>query len=139
SFNEAVKTLPAIGAPAVPVLEQAPAHEHLYVRCHARALLAQLELGSAKERVRAALVAALARPNPLDRRSAAEALGTVGDATSLPALRERVQDMDWDVVQAAAASLAQLHDRTAVPSLAQALRRSPWSETRRALAQALAA
>ncbi|MBL8747732.1 MAG: HEAT repeat domain-containing protein [Planctomycetes bacterium] len=139
SFNEAMKTFLAIGAPAVPALIEALGHEHLYVRCHARALLAQIELGDAKERVRAALVSALTEKNPLDRRSAAEALAVAGDGTSLAALRERLHDVDWDVVHAAAASLAQLRDRAAVPAMIDALRRSPWRETRRALAPALAA
>lgn len=138
SFNEAMKTFLAIGAPAVPALERALAHEHLYVRCHARALLAQLELGAAKEPVHRALVEALAATNPLDRRSAAEALAAVGDATSTPALRERLHDVDADVVIAAATSLAALRDRTAVPAMIDALHRSPWPETRRALAPALA-
>lgn len=139
SFNEAMKTLLAIGASAVPALVTALDHEHLYVRCHARLMLSQLELGGRAGAVRSALVAALARTNPLDRRSAAEALGAVGDPTSLPALRACLHDVDWDVVHAAAASLARLRDRTAVPAMADALRRSPWPETRRALAPALAA
>lgn len=139
SFNEAIRTFVAIGAPAVPVLVKALDHEHLYVRCHARLLLSQAELGGTAAVVRSALVAALEQKNPLDRRSAAEALGTVGDPTSLPALRERLHDVDWDVVHAAAASLARLRDRAAVPAMIDALRRSPWPETRRALAPALAA
>lgn len=139
TFNEAMKVFLAIGAPAVPVLVQALDHEHLYVRCHARALLAQLELGGAAAAVRASLVQALAAKNPLDRRSAAAALANVGDDACLPALRQRLDDVDWDVVHAAAAALAQRGDRSAVPAMAAALRRSPWPETRRSLAGSLAA
>ncbi len=139
SFNEAMRTLREVGTSAVPALAVALSHEHVYVRCHARALLAQIGLDDAKAGVRDALVGALTATNPLDRRSAAEALATVGDATILPALRDRLQDVDWDVVQAAAASLARLRDRAAVPAMVDALRRSPWPETRRALAPALAA
>jgi HEAT repeat protein len=139
TFNEAMKVFLAIGAPAVPVLVKALDHEHLYVRCHARALLAQLELGDAAGAVRAALLQALAAKNPLDRRSAAEALAQVGDDACLEALRGCLADFDWDVVHAAANALAMRHDRTAVPAMAKALERTPWPETRRALAASLAA
>jgi HEAT repeat protein len=139
SFNEAIRTFLAIGSAAVPTLQRALTHRHLYVRCHARQLLAQLDLGEARADVRAALLTALVADNPLDRRSAAEALGRVGDATSVPALRAGLGDIDWDVLHACATSLARLGDREAVPAIAAALRRSPWPETRRALAPALAA
>ncbi len=138
TFHEAMKTFLAIGSPAVPTLIQALCHEHLYVRCHARLLLAQLELGDSRNEVRQALVAAMAMGNPLDRRSAAEALGHVGDATAFAALRGGLEDVDWDVVHACATSLAWLGDRDAVPKIIDLLHRSPWPETRRTLAGALA-
>lgn len=138
TFNEAIETFLRIGSPAVPTLMRALDHEHLYVRCHARELLARLDLGDARAQVRTALVTGLGMANPLDRRSAAAALGEVGDATSLPALRAGLRDVDWDVVHACATSLGTLGDRAAVPAMIDALRRSPWSETRRALAPALA-
>jgi hypothetical protein len=46
TFNEAQRTFLAIGSAAVPALLEALGSEQLYVRCHARALLAQLDPGA---------------------------------------------------------------------------------------------
>ncbi len=138
TFNEAQKTFRAIGRPAVPVLHKALADEHLYVRCHARALLATIELGDDREAVFADLRSALHAENPLDRRSAAEALGVAGDREAKAVLRACLVDPEWDVIHAAAGSLAQLDDRSAVPAIVAALQRARWQETHRALALALA-
>lgn len=138
TFHEAQKTFLAIGAPAVPTLRQALQHEHLYVRVHARELLAQLDLGSDRDAVLTALRAALAADNPLDRRSSALALGQLGDRDATVALRARLADGDPDVVLAAAASLAQLGDTASVPPLTALARAARWPEARRGLAIALA-
>jgi HEAT repeat protein len=139
TFNEAQRTFLVIGSPAVPALRQALGSEQLYVRCHARALLSQLDLRGDRAAVLALLRDALGMDNPLDRRSAAQALGELRDAGSVQLLRAHLDDGDWDVVHAAARSLAQLGDRSAVPAMTAALRRAPWPETHRALAPALAA
>ncbi|MEO6595273.1 MAG: HEAT repeat domain-containing protein [Planctomycetota bacterium] len=139
TFNEAQATFLAIGAAAVPTLRRALASEQLYVRCHARALLAQMDLGSDRKVVLADLRRALVMEAPLDRRSAAEALGACGDTEAKLALRACIEDDDWDVVHAAASSLARLDDRSAVSAITAALQRARWPETRRALASALAA
>ncbi|MFO1078377.1 MAG: HEAT repeat domain-containing protein [Planctomycetota bacterium] len=139
TFNGAMEVFLRIGTPAVPTLRAALDDDHLYVRCHAREVLAQLHLGQDREAVVAALHAALALPNPLDRRSAALALGLVGDDATTPArLTALLADGDWDVVHAAARSLAQLGVHAAVPAIAAALRRARWPETHRELARALA-
>ncbi|HLQ36763.1 MAG TPA: HEAT repeat domain-containing protein, partial [Planctomycetota bacterium] len=138
TFNEAQQTLLAIGSAAVPALAEALHHDQLYIRCHARALLAQLELAAERPAVLAGLRAGLALPSPLDRRSAAAALGELGDTAAVPLLRALVDD-DWDVVHAASTSLAQLGDAGAVVLIVAALQRARWPETHRALALALAA
>ncbi len=138
SFHEAKSTFLLVGPRAVPALVDALSSDELYVRCHARELLARLDAGADAERVRARLRDGLALENPLDRRSAAEALGAFGDREALPLLRARLDDRDADVVQAAATALAQRGDADAVPAITSALARARWSETRRALAVALA-
>jgi HEAT repeat protein len=138
SFNEAKATFLEIGPAAVPVLIQALASDGLYVRYHARELLARLSTDSDRPAVVARLREALSMDNPLDRRSAAQALGVLRDPGSATLLRARLDDADWDVVHAAATSLAALRDRDAVPQMRSALLRARWPETHRALAVALA-
>ncbi|HEX5050453.1 MAG TPA: HEAT repeat domain-containing protein [Planctomycetota bacterium] len=139
TFNEAQRTFLAIGSACVPTLRAALASEQLYIRCHARDLLAQLDLRAERDAVLALLRGALAMDNPLDRRSAAQALGELRDDAAVPLLRAHLDDGDQDVVHAAARSLAQLGDRDAVPAMTAALARARWPETHRALAPALAA
>ncbi len=138
TFNEAQSTFLAIGAAAVPTLRRGLGDEQLYVRCHCRELLARLDLGVDRAAVFGALRDALAFDHPLDRRSAASALGELGVEAAVPQLRDRIDDGDWDVVHAAAAALARLGDRAAVPRIEAALARAPWPETHRALGRALA-
>lgn len=138
TFNEARATLLAVGPRAVPALLSALDGQPLYVRCHARELLARLDLGDQRDAVLAALRQALAMTHPLDRRSAAAALGEVGDQSAVPQLQELVGDGDPDVVLAAAAALGRLGDRDAVPAIERALRAARWPESRRGLALALA-
>lgn len=76
--------------------------------------------------------------NPLDRRSAAELLGPLGDRAAVPPLRERLADGDPDVAMAAATSLAALGDRDAVATIADLARTARWPEQRRCYALALA-
>lgn len=138
TFTEAEKTFLAIGSAAVPTLTQALDSDQLYIRCHARSLLAQLDLGAERANVLAALRRGLDMPSPLDRRSAAQALGDAGDKAAAALLLPLVDDGDWDVVAAASQSLGRLGDRAAVPAIERALQRSPWPETHRDLALALA-
>jgi HEAT repeat protein len=138
SFNEAKATFLEIGPAAVPALIQALASDELYVRYHARELLARLSTDSERPAVVARLREALSLDSPLDRRSAAQALGILRDSGSAPLLRARLVDADWDVVHAAATSLAAMRDQDAVPQMRSALLRGRWPETHRALGVALA-
>lgn len=138
TFQEAKRTLLAVGQPAVPTLLAALDHPHLYVRVHARELLAELRPADALAATAAALRRGLGSPNPLDRRSAALALGALPDRDAAPLLRPLLTDPDWDVVMAAARSLAALGDRGSVPAMWAALRQAPWPETQRELAVDLA-
>jgi len=138
TFNEAKRTFLEIGAPAVPPLVDALVDERLYVRVHARELLARLDLGALRSGVLEELYRALKLPSALDRRSAAAALGQLGDRAASPELRPLLEDGDPDVVLAAAGSLARLGDEDAVPALMGALERARWPESRRGLAVSLA-
>lgn len=138
TFTEAKKTFLAIGGAAVPALLDAAQSEQLYIRCHARQLLARLDLGQTRPAVVAELRRALSLPNALDRRSAAVALGDIRAGEASSPLRTLIGDGDPDVVIAASQSLAALDDRTAVPALETALASARWPESRRALALSLA-
>ncbi len=138
TFNEAKSVFVRIGEPAAPTLVAALASDDLYVRCHAREVLARIGFPGDRPAILASLTHALAAPNPIDRRSAAVALGALGDASSKTALRERVADADPDVVSAASTALARLGDREAVPSIERALAAARYAETKRDLAVALA-
>jgi HEAT repeat protein len=137
TFNQAMDLLVAIGEPAIPSLRDALQSPELYVRCHARMVLARMELGAARKEVASAIVPGLALRSPLDRRSAASALGDIGDAAVASALRPLLADSDWDVVSAAAQSLSKLDDRTSVPAMKSALARATYVETKHDLGLAL--
>lgn len=137
SFVRAMEALEAIGDPAVPALVDALDSDELYVRHHARRVLADLWFPAERDAVRKELLAALRMPNAVDRWSAAVALGVFGDPSVAPALEDRLDDPDWDAAAAAATSLAELGVEDAVPAIRDALRRAPWIETRRDLASAL--
>src|SRR5262249_31404121 len=134
TFNEAKKTFLMIGKPAVPTLQKALEHPHLYARVHARELLAELKPDAERPAVLVALRKALHMDHPRDRRSAALALGGLRDREAFPALRALLDDGDWDVVMAASRSLGALDDREAVPAMTRAIQRTPWPEARRELA-----
>lgn len=138
TFNEAKAVFVRIGPAAAPALLDALSSEQLYVRIHARELLAILGFPGERTTYLDALERGLAMATPLDRRSSAIALGELGDASATTALRARLEDGDWDVVMAAAASLAMLRDRDSVPAIERALNRAPFLETQRELAVALA-
>ena len=112
TFNEAKAVFVRIGAPAAPALVAALASDQLYVRVHAREVLARIGFPGERGEYRTELERGLALPNVLDRRSAAAALGALGDPAAAPALRARLDD-DWDVVAAAAGSLATSRSRSA--------------------------
>jgi HEAT repeat protein len=146
TFNEAKRTFLMIGQPAVPTLARALEHPHLYARVHARELLAELKLAivssdnpwAGANEILPVIRKGLTMANPLDRRSAALALGELRDRAAIPQLRALLDDGDWDVVMAASRSLGVLADREAVPAMTRAIQRTPWPETRRELAVALA-
>jgi HEAT repeat protein len=138
TFGEAKRVFLRIGEPAVPTLVEALASDDLYVRIHAREMLARLATPSANRSVLSALLPGVRMENPLDRRSSAEAIGGLGDASAAPNLRALVDDPDPDVVSAAAQALSRLADRDAVPAIERALARALHIETKRDLALALA-
>jgi HEAT repeat protein/Tfp pilus assembly protein PilF len=138
SFDQAMDLLAAMGARAAPAVRAACDSDRLYVRIHARMTLARMGFPGDRTAQRDALVRALSMPHPLDRRSAADALGRLGDAAAAPALRPLLDDTDWDVVASAASALALLGDRGAAPAMRSALARATFVESRRDLAAALA-
>jgi HEAT repeat protein len=138
TFNEAKSVFVRIGDPGAPTLVAALSSDDLYVRCHAREILERLGFPGDRAATLAALTKAVSAQNPIDRRSAAAALGRLGDASAKALLRPLVDDPDPDVVSAASTALARLGDRDAVPGIVRALGLARYSETRRDLAVALA-
>jgi HEAT repeat protein len=137
TFNQAMELLVSIGEPALSAVRGALANPELYVRCHARMVLARMELGDHRAEVVKDIAADLRRPHPLDRRSAAAALGDLGDASIAADLRALLADADWDVVSAAAQSLSKLDDKASAPAIESALERATYAETKHDLALAL--
>jgi HEAT repeat protein len=136
TFNQAMQVLEKIGEPGRPALLAALDDERLYVRLHARELLVRLQWRGAE--VEAALVRALASPYPLDRASAAQALGALHLSARKDALQALLLDQDPDVVRSAALALAHLGAEEAAPGLEAALARAHYPETQRDLGYALA-
>jgi len=139
TFNQAMDLLVELRGAAEPEVRRALSDGNLYIRYHARKVLGRMGFPAAREEVRASLLASLGAAHPVDRRSAAEALGLFGEPEAAPALRPLLDDGDWDVVAAAAGALARLGDRGAVPALERTLSLATFPETRRDLAAALAA
>jgi HEAT repeat protein len=137
TFNQAIEMLASIGEPVLPLVRKALHDPRLYVRCHARLVIEKMGFPGDRRALGADLVTGLGMPETLDRRSAAQALGPLGDASRAAALRPLLDDGDWDVVSAAARSLAELGDRTSVAAIERALARATFIETRRDLALAL--
>jgi HEAT repeat protein len=136
TWNQAAKVLATIGRPALPAVAAALTDDRLYVRVHAREWLARTGFGSEHA---GALLAGLRMAAPLDRASAAEAIGRLGLGGANAELRRLLGDADPDVVRAGALALARLDDRDAVPELRRALARAAWFETQVELAYALGA
>ncbi len=138
TFNQAIELLASIGESALPAVRAALHSPELYVRCHARMVIAKMDLPHERRELLEELAADLRLPQPLDRRSTAETLGVIGDLSVAENLRPLLDDPDWDVISAAAHSLAQLKARGAVPELERAFARATWFESKRDLAIALA-
>jgi len=94
--------------------------------------------GAAPAPVAAALGQALSSKAWEDRRAAAAALGALGAAADVDALRKALADEKGFVREAAARSLGQLRARAAVPDLIE-LTRHDYASVRRAAAAALVA
>ena len=140
TWKQAMSVLEVIGDVAAPAVLAALDHEELYVRVHACRLVARFDIEDADGACAAKLLALLARPNPLDRSHAAQALGALGIEDASKELGELLRtDPDPDVVRAAARALLALDQRDATPDLREALDRFEWVETRRDIARALAA
>jgi HEAT repeat protein len=135
TFNQSLQVLEEIGEPARPAVVGALDDERLYVRLHARDLLARVQWKGPD--IEAALARGLASELPLDRSSSAHATGALRLAGTTASLRGLLRDADPDVVRNAALALAGLGARDAVPDLEQALSRARFDETRRDLAYAL--
>jgi HEAT repeat protein len=134
TFNEAQAILAEIGASALPALREALRSDGLYVRCHARFVIARIGCDA---ELRCELGRGLDLPEPLDRRSTAEALGALRDGAAAERLQRLLADADPDVESAAAQALARLDARACVPALRGALARARSFELRRDLATAL--
>lgn len=137
TFNQAMAVLRRIGAPAAPAVLAALDHAQLFVRIHARMVVAETGFGRDGAAI-APLLRGLQSTQALDRSSAIETLAELNATAQIPAIRAGLGDADPDVVRAAAGALAELGDRDAVPALVEALARMPWVETRRDVAVALA-
>jgi HEAT repeat protein len=135
TWNQAMQVLQEIGEPARPAVGKALEHGELYVRLHARELVARAGWGGEAEA--AALGRGLAMPAPLDRASAARSIGELGLGGRQAALRGLLDDADPDVVRAAALALAQIGDVNSVDAIRAAMERAHYDETRRDLAAAL--
>jgi HEAT repeat protein len=140
TFNQSMGTLRKIGPAVVPAVCAALDHDELYVRIHARQLMQFLPLPK-DQAAKAALVAqvgrALDRDNALDRATSCVLLGWLHATDAAPLLRQRLGDVDPDVVRNAALALAQLGDRGAASDIAAALARASYDELRIDLAYAL--
>lgn len=136
TYNQSMGVLENIGNAARSEIVAALAHDELYVRLHARDLVSRLVWrGPDVER---ALAPALAAAAPLDRASAARAIGELGLRGQAEGLRGLLDDSDPDVVREAALALAEFGVDAAVPELIAALDLAFYPETRRDLAFALA-
>ncbi|MFN0009241.1 MAG: HEAT repeat domain-containing protein [Planctomycetota bacterium] len=136
TWNQGMNVLQAIGEPARPAVVRALDDPRLYVRLHARELLART--GWTGPDVASALERGLAMSTALDRASAASAVGSLKIADQAPTLRRLLGDADPDVVRAAGLALAALGEKGAVPEISRAMKAAHYPETRRDLASALA-
>jgi HEAT repeat protein len=138
TFKQAQKVLERIGAPAEAAVVAALSSENLYVRHHARELVARMRWSHGGAAV-SELAKWLDAANAIDRADAADTLAALAAHELAPRIRPLLADPDPDVVRAAARALARIDDRAAAAAMAQAMQAAPWVETRIDLAQALAA
>ncbi len=137
TFNQAMAVLKHIGAPAMPAVLAALDAPQLYVRMHARMVVADTGWGKDGSAF-PSLLRGLGSTNALDRRSSLEALGALRATAHRAAVRAYLADPDPDVVRAAAIAASELGDLDAVPAMTKALESAYWIETKRDLARALA-
>ena len=138
TWKNAMKVLFAMGEKVRADLLAATNHDQLYVRIHARSLLADLGRPLDDGGLSAALIADLSMPAVLDKTSAADALGRLQIKTAAKALRPLLGLKFPDVVRSAALALARIDDEESVPAIRRALAAAPFVETRGDLAKALA-
>ena len=138
TFKQAKKAIEAVGAPAVPAVRRALSSDSLYVRMHARDLLALMPVPTDKVQLVREVLAGLDSTNAIDRRSTCDLLGHLGAQSALPRLRELLADSDPDVVRSAALALARLGDRSAIGALESALASASYAELRMELGYVLA-
>lgn len=137
TFKQSMKVLRQLDE-AAPALLDALSSDQLYVRLHARKIIAEMGWAKTNSATERRLIRDLARPHPVDRISAAEAIGSLGCKNGIGSLRALLQDKAPDAVRAAALSLAKLEDKQSAAVVAAAMRRAFYAETRRDLAFALA-
>src|SRR5262245_12310094 len=135
TWTQAMQVLEDIGDPAQGAVAKAMDSGEFYVRLHACELAGRVGWAGSDES--AALARGLAMPAPLDRASAARAIGELGLGGQQAALRGLLADADPDVVRAAALALAQLGDVASVDAIRAAMEVARFEETRRDLASAL--
>ena len=92
---------------------------------------------SARERATTALCRLLTTGDEADRCQALRALGAMGDPASIPALRERLYDVDPDVCIDAVEALGRMGDPQAIPDLLELLHNHPDGEVRSSVVEAL--
>ncbi len=137
TFNQSIATLRKIGAPAAPAVRAALQHDELYVRIHARKLLAMMPLPTDRAALIGEALAGLKMPNALDRASTVDLLAHIGGDLVVGPILPLLDDADPDVVRSAAMALAALDARNAIEPMTAALRAAPFPETRMDLATAL--
>ena len=136
TWNQGMNVLQAIGEPARPAVVAALDDSRLYVRLHARELVART--GWSGPDVAAALERGLVMSTALDRSSAATTVGALKVQGQSATLRRLLRDADPDVVRAAGFALAALGEMEAVPEIRAGMQTAHYPETRRDLATALA-
>ncbi|MCP3919020.1 MAG: hypothetical protein GY711_26040 [bacterium] len=136
TYNQALTVLAGIGEGARAATLTACDDERLYVRLHARELIARK--GWRGDDTEAILRTGLAAQASLDRSSAAEVVGRLGVSALGDLLLPLLTDDDPDVVRVAAMALGKLGRQDAAPAIGAAMDAAFYVETQRDLALALA-